>query len=82
MGTHDQDLILVESYENGQVARVMTDILLDPMETEAIHRQLSAALAAKSPPNSETASSGSVSVRKPSVRSTLKRGPCSVPGVA
>jgi anti-anti-sigma factor len=49
--SHDQDLIIVESFEQGSVVRVLAESLLDPMGVDAIKAQLGGALEAADPPN-------------------------------
>ncbi len=51
MATHEGDQIRVETFPNGIVAGLTTDHLLDPVEVEAVGRQLREALRAADPAN-------------------------------
>ena len=51
MSDHDSDLVIVETFPDGIVARFLEDVLLDPIQVEQIGRQLRSALDAAEPAN-------------------------------
>ena len=51
MSDHDSDMIIVETFDNGIVARFLRDVLLDPIQVEQVSRQLRSALDAAEPAN-------------------------------